>query len=43
LACWEERDVKPGGPARWRISMPVRQTDELQGFADLEALVAALR
>jgi hypothetical protein len=43
LACWEERSQGSQGSTRWRLSLQDPKTSQRRGFADLEALVAALR
>jgi hypothetical protein len=43
LTLWEERGRDPDAPVVWRFSLEDPRTGERRGFADLEALVAALR
>jgi hypothetical protein len=43
LTIWEERSRDPQVPARWRFSLEHPVTGQRQGFASLEALVAALQ
>jgi hypothetical protein len=42
LTIWEERSRDPEAPTRWRFSLEHPATGQRQGFASLEALVAAL-
>ena len=43
LTFWEERSQDPKVPAVWRFSLEDPHTEKRRGFADLEALVAALQ
>lgn len=43
LTAWEERSRDPNLPAVWRFSLEDPHTGQRHGFADLEALVAALK
>ena len=43
LRCWEERSRFPDGPVVWRFSLQDPRTGEHHGFADLEALIAAIQ
>ena len=43
LTIWEERSRDPQAPAQWRFSLEHPATGRRQGFASLEALVAALQ
>ena len=43
LTIWEERSRDPQTPAQWRFSLEHPATGRRQGFASLEALVAALK
>jgi hypothetical protein len=43
LACWEEESGDPQVRTRWRFSLQDPRTGRRRGFADLEALMAALR
>ena len=43
LTLWEERGRDPDAPVVWRFSLENPRTGERRGFADLEALVAALQ
>jgi len=42
LTLWEERTEDPNLPTVWRFRLEDPRTGEQQGFASLEALVAAL-
>jgi hypothetical protein len=42
LTMWEERNRDPDLQAVWRFRLEDPSTDQRQGFASLEALVAAL-
>ena len=42
LTIWEERSRDPEAPAQWRFRLEHPATGQRQGFASLEALVAAL-
>ncbi len=42
LTMWEERNRDPSLPAAWRFSLEDPHTGQRRGFANLEALVAAL-
>ncbi len=42
LTFWEERSQDPAAPAVWRFRLEDPRTGERRGFADLEALRAAL-
>ena len=42
LTFWEERGRDPDGPVVWRFSLKDPRTGQRHGFADVEALVAAL-
>jgi hypothetical protein len=43
LTVWEERNRDPNLPAVWRFSLEDPHTGQRRGFADLEALTAALK
>jgi hypothetical protein len=43
LTLWEERGRDPDTTVVWRFTLEDPRTGERRGFADLEALVAALR
>ena len=43
LTFWEERGRDLDAPVVWRFSLEDPRTGERRGFADLEALMAALR
>jgi hypothetical protein len=43
LTVWEERSRDPNLPPVWRFSLEDPRTEQRRGFADLAALVAALR
>lgn len=43
LAAWEERHPDPDEPVIWRFSLEDARTRQRRGFADLQALVAALQ
>ena len=43
LTMWEERSRDPEVPVQWRFSLEHPATGQRQGFASLEALVAALQ
>ncbi len=43
LTIWEERSRDPQAPAQWRFRLEHPATGQRQGFASLEALVAALK
>jgi hypothetical protein len=43
LAFWEERSQSSGAPATWRFSLEDPRTGHRRGFANLEALAAALQ
>ena len=43
LTVWEERSRDPNLPAVWRFSLEDPRTRQRRGFADLEALVTALK
>ncbi len=42
LTVWEERTHDAKSPVTWRFSLEDARTGRRRGFADLEALVAAL-
>ena len=42
LRSWRERGAPDGAPAVWRFSLEDPHTGRRRGFADLEALMAAL-
>ena len=42
LTFWEERNQDPVASAVWRFSLEDPRTGQRRGFADLEALIAAL-
>jgi hypothetical protein len=42
LTFWEERNQDPTASAVWRFSLEDPRTGQRRGFADLEALIAAL-
>jgi hypothetical protein len=42
LTFWEERGRDPSAPVIWRFSLEDPHTGQRHGFANLEALVAAL-
>lgn len=42
LTFWEERSLDSEAPAVWRFSLEDPRTGQRRGFADLEALKAAL-
>jgi hypothetical protein len=42
LTLWEERNEDPNSPAVWRFRLEDPHTRQQQGFASLEALMAAL-
>ena len=42
LILWEERNEDPNLPGVWRFRLEDPRTGQQQGFASLEALVAAL-
>ncbi len=42
LTLWQERGLDPCLPAVWRFRLEDPHTGQRRGFADLEALVAAL-
>ena len=42
IAFWQERDQEPDAPAVWRFSLEESRTGERRGFANLDALTAAL-
>lgn len=43
LTIWEERSRDLEAPVQWRFSLEHPATGQRQGFASLEALVAALQ
>ncbi len=43
LTLWQERSLDPSLPAVWRFRLEDPHTGGRRGFADLEALVAALQ
>jgi hypothetical protein len=43
LTVWEERNADPDLPVTWRFSLEDARTGRRRGFADLEALLAALQ
>jgi hypothetical protein len=43
LTVWEERSRDPSSPVAWRFSLEDPRTGQRRGFADLAALVAALK
>ena len=43
LTVWEERNRDPNLPAVWRFSLEDPHTGRRRGFANLAALVAALK
>ena len=43
LTVWEERNRDPSLPAVWRFSLEDPHTGQRRGFADLDALTAALK
>ena len=43
LTFWEERGRDPDAPVAWRFRLEDPHTGQRRGFADLEALAAALR
>ena len=43
LTFWEERSQDPTASAVWRFSLEDPHTGKRSGFADLEALIAALQ
>jgi hypothetical protein len=43
LTFWEERNRDPSSSAVWRFSLEDPRTGQRRGFADLEALMAALQ
>jgi hypothetical protein len=42
LTFWEEQSQDPAASAVWRFSLEDPRTGRRRGFADLEALIAAL-
>jgi hypothetical protein len=42
LTLWEERNEDPDLPGAWRFRLEDPRTGQQRGFANLEALVAAL-
>ena len=43
LVFWEERGLDPASPEVWRFRLEDAHTGQRRGFADLDALVTALR
>lgn len=43
LTLWQEHRRSPGSPAVWRFRLNDPRTGQQRGFADLEALMAALK
>jgi hypothetical protein len=43
LTLWEERNRDPNLPVVWRFSLEEARSGQRRGFADLEALVVALK
>lgn len=43
LTLWQERSLDPSLPAVWRFRLEDPHTGQRRGFADLEALVVALK
>jgi hypothetical protein len=43
VVSWQERNQDPDLPPVWRFSLEDTRTDQRRGFANLEALVDALK